>query len=296
MATWPLSQIRQKVRQVTGRLSPSELTNEQIDYEINLFYQYTFPAEVKLNKKFVYYRFLTTANQAYYDFVDGYTNFVPPLKVDYMDCIFYQDPGQFYENNPPQVSRLSPWTGNGSTQAFSTNVVSFPIMPGTVVITDNVEYFEDTNLTWTDNNVTLTGTEGGTATINYNTGVVSVTFASAPPNGQVIYLSYVLFNPGRPVAVLMYDSMFQFFPPPDTAYKVQLQAYKVPDALVNATDTPSLDEWGPCIAYGTARNIHSNFGEMDAYAEVTALYKEQVEYILARTEQDLLETRSAPSF
>ncbi len=51
MATWILSDIRQKVRQVTGRFSSNELTNVQLDDYINKYYTLTFPSEVKLEQK-----------------------------------------------------------------------------------------------------------------------------------------------------------------------------------------------------------------------------------------------------
>lgn len=73
-------------------------------------------------------------------------------------------------------------------------------------------------------------------------------------------------------------------------------SFKQVEPLVNATDRPPFDEWGPTIGYGTARNIMAKYGEMDAYRETTALYKEQVSYILARTEQNLLHARSLPNF
>ena len=50
------------------------------------------------------------------------------------------------------------------------------------------------------------------------------------------------------------------------------------------------------IAYGAARDIFSDYGELDAYAETTELYKEQKNYVLTRTCQDLLNTRAAPNF
>lgn len=296
MATWTLSAIRQKVRQVTGRLSTNELTNDQLDNYINRYYQYTFPAEVKLEREHTYYEFLTSPNQAYYDAPTGYTNVEPPASMDMMSLLWYQDPGAFFENNPLPITRLTPWTGDGVTTAFNTTVQAYPIFPGTLVITDNIEVFEDTNNNWTTANVNIIGSLGGVATINYSTGSIAVGFNTAPPNGQNIYLSYALFNPGRPTAVLWYNNQFQFFTVPDTAYRFRVKAYAVVSALVNATDRPPLDQWGPCIAYGAARDIHSDFGEMDAYVEVTALYKEQVAYVLNRTNQNLLNTRAAPDF
>ena len=296
MATWTLSDIRNKVRQVSGRLSSSEMTNQQIDKYINQFYQFTFPADAKLNKNLVYYSFVTSPNESLYPFPTGYTNFLPPVVVNYLQTDFYQDPALFFSRNPIQVTQLTPWTGDGTTVLFTTTVQAFPIYPGSVIISDNVETFADNTVFWTTSNINITGSEGGTAVINLSTGAISVTFNTAPPNGQNIYLTYVLFQPGRPVSMLMYDSRFQFYPPPDTAYKVVMGAYKVVDALVNATDTPALEEWGPAIAYGACRDIFADYGETDSFSDAEALYRQQLAYILRRTEQDLLSTRADPQF
>jgi hypothetical protein len=297
MASWTLADIRNKVRQVTGRYSPNELSNTQLDDYINKYYTLTFPAEVKLEQKHTYYEFQTIANQAYYDQPETtYTNFEPPATVNNLSMLWYQDPIYFFENNPLQYTFLTPWTGDGSTSAFSTTVTGFPIYPGTLTISDSVETFEDTNDDWTTADVNITGSENGLATINYSTGSVTVTFNTAPADGQNINLNYVIFQPGRPQAILMYNNQFQFFPVPDQVYLVKMRAYSIVSPLVNSTDTPDLNEWGPAIAYGAARDIFSDYGELDAYAETTALYKEQIAYILKRTNQDLLNTRSTPNF
>ena len=297
MATWTLANIRAKIRQVTGRLTPGELSNKKLDDYINRYYQLTFPAELKLERKHTYYEFLTSANVAWYDLPnETYTNWEPPAKIDEFTLLWYQDRGPFFENNPNQVARSTPWTGDGSTFSFNTTITQFPILPDSLVITDNTETFQDTSQTWTTSNVVITGSLGGSATINYSTGVISVSFNAAPADGQVIYLSFVQFKAGRPTAVLMYNNQFQFFPVPDTAYRFKVGAYAVVDALVNATDRPELDQWGPCIAYGAARDIFADLGEMDSYSEVTMLYKEQLAYVLRKTNQNLLNTRSAPNF
>jgi len=297
MSTWTLADIRQKVRQVTGRFSSNEITNTQLDDYINKYYTLTFPAEVKLEQKHVYYSFTTAANQAFYDQPETtFTNFEPPATVNNLQLLWYQDPSYFFENNPLQYTFLTPWTGDGSTLLFSTTVTGFPIYPGTLTISDTVELFQDTNEDWTESNVVITGDQGGTATINYDTGSVSVTFATAPTNGQLINLNYVIFQPGRPQAILMYNNQFQLFPVPDQAYIVEMRAYSVVTELTSATDTPDLNEWGPAIAYGAARDIFSDYGELDSYAETTQLYKEQIAYVLKRTNQDLLNTRSTPNF
>lgn len=293
---WTLADIRQKVRQVTGRLSPDELSNTQLDEYINNYYTFTFPAELKLDYKLTYYEFLTVENTQSYSVPTGFTNFVPPATMDRLSLEWYQDEGIFYENNPLQVQRSAAWTGDGATLNFATTVQQFPILPGSLVVTDDVEVFEDTNTTWTTANVALTGSLGGAGTVNYSTGAVSITFNTAPTNGNSIWLSYIQFVAGRPTAVLYYNNQFTFYPIPNTAYRFRVGAYQVVSPLVNATDTPELEQWGPCIAYGASRDIVSDFGEMDAYAEITALYKEQLAYVLKRTNQNLLNTRAQPFF
>ena len=114
------------------------------------------------------------------------------------------------------------------------------------------------------------------------------------------------FQAGRPNAVLLYNNQFTFFPVPDTAYRFRVQAYSnvlvskadgtTASTFTEGTDRPLLDEWGPAIAYGTARDIHSDYAEMEAYANVTILYREQLAYILRRTNNNLLNTRAAPHF
>jgi len=306
MAQWTLAEIRQKVRQVTGRYSPQELSNEQLDEYINKYFQYTFPAELKLERFHTYYEFLTAANQKDYALPDGFVNFEPPASVDRLSVLWYQEPSSFYENNPENIGRQSLGTGDGATTAFNGTAGNFPLLPGQTVVSDGVETFQDTSTAYTTANVSLTGSLGGTGSLNMSTGVVSVTFATAPPDGNNVAFSYIQFQAGRPTAVLLYNNFFTFFPVPDTAYRFRTKAYS--NTLVttaagataalfsNATDRPYLDEWGPCIAYGTSRDIHADYGEMDAYGDVTALYKEQLGYVLKRTNNNLLNTRAQPNF
>jgi len=299
MSTWTLSDIRRKVRQVTGRFTSAEMTNAELDKRINQFYNLRFPADVKLEQKHTYYSFQTSFNQPYYDApLTQYTNFEPRATVNNFPLYWYQDPIKFETENQTNLSYTfsNPWTGDGATITFTTTVGDTPIYPGTLTITDNTETFEDTNKTWTSSDVAIVGSLTGTATINYNTGAVSVTFNAPPANGQLIYLNYILFKAGRPQAILYYNNQFQLYPVPDQLYLIKMKAYQIVTPLVNATDTPDLSEWGPAIAYGTSLDIFADYGENDAYAETLAFYKEQVGIILTRTVQDLLNVRSTPQF
>ncbi|HJU78117.1 MAG TPA: hypothetical protein VJ599_00950 [Nitrososphaeraceae archaeon] len=293
---WALSDIRRKVRQVTGRLSSNELSTPKLDEYINNYYQYEFPAEVKLDMQHTFYEFLTVPLQQDYAFPnETYTNVEPFLYLNQRPMLWYQDPTVFKNENPINVQMQIPWTGDGVTTSFNTTV-QFPyILPGSVIVTDNVETYTDSKVDSSTGNLLLTtNTAINGGTVGYQSGVISITFQTAPLDGQNIYTTFIQYQPGAPTAVLYYDSQFSFYPVPDTVYQCQIKAFKVPDALVLATDVPNLQEWGPCIAYGAARNICIDFGESDRYAEITNLYKEQVNYIMTRTVENLSNVRARP--
>ena len=301
MAEWTFADIRKKTRQVSGRLSVAELGNTQLDDSINKYFQFEFPAEVKLNRNYTLHTFNTTANTQDYAFPTAFTNFIPSASIDRRDLHFYQNPDKFYVENRENVSRFSTWTGDGNIQGFANTYTSnVPILAGTVIVDDTVEVFSD------DGVGILTGNLGGAGTVNYISGLVNVTFNTAPTNGQVIQTSFIQYRSGMPTSVLMFDNNFRFFPIPDKAYRFRIKAWSLsyvqPAVGANkqiftlANDKPLQEEWGPAIAFGSARRIVSDFGEMERYQELTVLYKEQINYILTRTHIDLESTRALPMF
>lgn len=304
--TWTLADIRTKVRGVTGRYSISELSNSQLDDYINKYFQYTFPAEVKLDRNYTTYELFTIANKQSYDAPSGYENFVAPSTIDNQMIIWYQDWEYFNEENPQNIQKVTIGTGDGATLAFSSTTNIIPILPASIFITDDNETFQDTNTDYNNSPVTISGSDGGSATVNYSTGAISVTFNTAPADGQSIYATFINFVAGKPTAVLWNANQFTFYPVPDAAYRFKVGAYSLTTVVQsdgtqaalfqNSTDRPLIDQWGPAIAYGAARNIQADFGEMDAYAQTTQLYKEQVSYMLRKTNQNLLNLRAGPNF
>lgn len=377
MADWDLSEIIDKARHVTGRYTNNEMSQTEFIRRINQYYQFTFPAEVKLERMLTYYNFNTVANQTSYTLPTTYVNYVPPGTIDRYELEWYQSPSDFYKYNPENVVRTTPWSapssanisgfsnanpgvisvsstsgfspgdsilvtqvtesgggsslnatytiasvGSGSITtttdttsyavyvggglvtkqvvSYSTTLTGLPIQAGSVLVDDGVETFTD------NGSGIMVGSLGGTGSINYTTGLLAVTFNTSPTANASIQVSYINLRVGRPIAVLLYNNQLTFAPTPDTAYRFQVGAYT--NVLVqkadgtssatfqNATDRPFLDEWGPAIVYGTARQIHADYGELDAYQEVSALYQEQIMYIQRRTLENLMNTRSAPHF
>ena len=215
---------------------------------------------------------------------------------------FYVEPDIFYNQNFQPISRTVIGTGDGSTTVFTATLSngSFPIQAGSVIVDDTVETFTD------NSDGTLTGDMGGSGTVDYDTGALTVTFATAPVSGVNVEASWQAYQPGQPVSVLQFNNQFTFYPVPDRTYRFKIKAWSiqtvmdssgdVSSSFTSATDRPLKDQWGPAFAYGAARRIHSDFGELEAYKQVTMLYKEQISYVLRRTHQDLLDTRATPKF
>lgn len=77
-------------------------------------------------------------------------------------------------------------TGDAGTAAFSgTLAAGLPMEPGTLSVTDGVETFAD------DGHGVLTGDAGGSGTINYKTGAVSVTFDANVGDGDDVTMDYL---------------------------------------------------------------------------------------------------------
>jgi len=88
-----------------------------------------------------------------------------------------------------EITGESVGTGDGVTKTF-TGTTAQPLVVGrSVVVTDSTETFTD------NGNGVLTGSAGGTGTINYTTGAYSVTFFVAPGGSQPITIDYPYETP-----------------------------------------------------------------------------------------------------
>lgn len=114
MATWDLSAIRTKIRNLIGMQGTSQISNTDLDVYINRYYQYLFPLEVKPRELQGYYEYDLTASDDEYDldstFYASYTSLTSTAWMSdgdsgddetiYHDMTVYMDPESFYDAWP----------------------------------------------------------------------------------------------------------------------------------------------------------------------------------------------------
>lgn len=246
---WTLANIRSKVRNITGRISTNDVSNATLLTFINNFYQETLLQELNLLELENWYDFNTSVNDETYSISsDSYFTIKTPCYVNGDEIDFYVDPSLFYSRYPREIDVQDVGDGDGSTKTFTDTLTNTPIKSGTVVVDDRTEKFSD------DGAGTLTGDAGGTGTINYTSGALSVTFNAAPSDGRDIRATYEYWSTGKPAALLWdsVNSQIILTPTPDEVYKIRVRVSGVPSALSSDSDTPAFDDWGPLIAYGAA--------------------------------------------
>lgn len=313
-SSFQLQDIRDVIRSVTSSPSVYQLTDAKIDDFINKFYQFVLPDEIKPFKLLVPYVFYTLANQVNYTFdLNTYISFEPEVFINGNRLLYYQDRSLWLRDFQYQYNQSQPASGNGSQISFTLTAASgtTPIVPGTVIVTDNVENLVDTLL-----DGTLIGSLGGNGSVDYETGDIVANFASAPPDGNPIFLTYAPIINGRPRA-LLYEASSPFVqgadgvpvntaygqitlsPIPDQSYRVEAQAYIMPTALLaggSSTQTVLNNYWGYTIAYGASLEIFRQRGQMDQLAAYRPEYEYYLDRAQSRSTQQYSNQRSLPKW
>ena len=127
-----LLDIRNKVRRITGKLNPVELTDAQIDEYINTSYIFDLSEHLRLESFRYNYQFTTNANQAVYDFPkELYLTCMPPVYVGGYQSYMTQSRENFFRTNAQMTQfqqRVS--TGTLLPTAYNFTLQSVPIVPG----------------------------------------------------------------------------------------------------------------------------------------------------------------------
>ena len=302
--TWDLQNIEQVARQSSGQLSATQLPNSELDFNINAYYQYDLPRELKIEELYTTYTFTLLQNVSTYtlpgDFTNGlcYTHTIPNLYVNGVPIRYTQDTNVFYSLIPANFSVETMGVGDGVTLSFPYTTNFQPIVSGQQSSVMIAAIPGQTNppgiqQTLSDNGSGILSGDG-TGTVNYISGAIVANFTVAPPVNSTIQVTYNFEQVGRPNTVLFYKRNFVFYPTPDTAYQARIDAYFQPLALVNPTDVPIKPEWGEIIALGAALKILRNFGQFEKYNELKIYYDKERTKLMSDTDNQLMASRSMP--
>jgi hypothetical protein len=292
MANVSLTDLIVKIRKLTARPSTNQITDATIIDYVNLFYEFDFPQELKLFDFKTTYSFVTQPNQAEYPLTQAdrnlYKSFEPPVYCSGYNVSWYQSREQFFRiwPNASTTMQLSVATAVIGAGPYTGTLNAFPVVPGNVLLSvvgpaGNTLVAEDDGVGGFTGDVVA-------GTINYVTGAISVTWNAVPPAGNIITARWVPYQASRPLAVLYFDNVFTLRPIPDQAYKIDIQTFIQPFAVMPGTDVPVeystltttalafLNDYFQLLAYGAARKIFIDSMEMENIANIQPFYKEQL--------------------
>ncbi len=314
MASSTLLEIRKKVRRLTRSPSINILSTEELDQYINTFILYDFPQHVRLynlRSTFTFYTQpnvdvyeteSTDTNDALYNFKNKIIAVHPQVYIAGVPVFYTQDRDYFYGTYPAygfiqnQVA-----VADGTTGPFTGTLTALPVLQNNVIIS-----------TVTTNNEAMTlvdypinGQSGylgypntpatsviNYGTINYLTGVFSVTFPQLTVDGNVITAETVPYQAGKPNSILFYDQKFTVRPVPDRAYAVTMQVDVMPTELLTSGQEPNLQQWWQYIAYGAAMKVLQDRADLDTVAMHMPEFKKQEQLVLTSTATTLANERS----
>lgn len=301
MATTTLAAIRTKVRRLTARTSTTSLTDAEIDQYVNTFYLYDMPAAMRFLKLRDVYTFQTQENVEIYPFPsNNYTTAEPPAYCAGQQMQFFNDEDMFYRMWPKTNFIQQVSTGDGTQGPFTGTITGVPFLRS---VNPNTPVSQVIRLLLTAN--TTTGSTSAiddgsgaflapaSGTINYDTGAFSVSFFNAVPAGSAITAEVIPFSAAQPRSILFSQNQFTLRPVPDQGYNIELVVYRTPADLINASDSPELNEWWQLLAFGASNKILVDNADFTTLTALRPYYEEQLLLMQRRTLNQLTQQRAS---
>jgi hypothetical protein len=135
-------------------------------------------------------------------------------------------------------------------------------------------------------------------TVNYITGAINfnITGLPTPLEGSNIQVQSYYYQQGIPRAILQYNNVLSFRPPPDIPYLVELNAYLTPAAFLSTAQAIQFGYMSEYIARGAARKILSDVGDIEQFQFYEMLFKEQELLVWKRSQRIWTSERTGTIF
>lgn len=316
-AGWNFNAILSEFRSICGIPDASMYSDAQCATLINYYYQFVLPKELKIFFGYTFYEFFTQENLDQYPAPAGFQTINPCAYCDGFEIEWYTDPDTFYQDYPQQENKQQIATYTG-TNLFSANISAYPILPGSLYVTDGLQVVQDVPNDPFDGSGTFfqsspsnnTGVASGT--VNYAAGTISnLAFLSAPSTNASITATSQTFFPNRPQGILFFPqsplqnatqyqnnaiNMFVLRSVPDQVYLVKVQGIQVPQPFLNYTDVPFRQDLGPLIALGAALHRFKLFNQMDQYDQYLPEFLRFKDICMQDTYEELIYERSISKF
>lgn len=309
-----LFDIREKVRRLAGVPSPDDISDVQIDQYINTYYLYDMPESLRLLKLKDTFTFITEPNVEVYPFDnEQYITVEPPCYVRGIQAQYFQDLDLFYREWPKDNNIQIVGTGNGTSGPYIGQVTGTPFLrsvninPLSVVGRD-VRVLFSANIGGSSATSAIDDGAGGwvneapgtpndglvlPGSIDYLTGIFTITFDGIVPVGENINASFIPYAASAPRTICMYQNQFFVRPIPDKAYIVEINAFRYPTSLTQDLNTPELDFWWQLLAFGAARKILIDNADFESVAAMEPYFLEQLAYVQRRTIKQQTNQRSS---
>jgi hypothetical protein len=310
MANWTWADIRSKIRSTTGRVDASMMSNSTILDYANKFYQFVLPKELKISWGYTYYQFFTQPNiDQYVGPTTEFQTLNPQVWADGWPIEWYLSPDLFYQDYPQQDNKQVVATGDGTTNSFSFTISAYPILAGSLYVTDGTQVAQDNGSGGFVDSTTGSALSGS---IDYVTGTVSgLSFTTPPAANTNISATSSTYQPNMPQGILYFQSqslsdatqavrdntkVFVLRPVPDNVYLIKMQGIQIPAPFVSDSDVPFRADLGPLIAYGASLEIFADFNQMDQYDQIMPQYNRYKDVSMQDTYEEYLYQRSVPAF
>ncbi len=310
--------IEKKIRRLTASSAQSSLSSADIQTYVNIYYSADFPYAIKLDQMRSVYTFFTEPYRDRYPLDVNYNQGVrSPIYFEGIVGAFTKDRQQFNAVWPRFPYQSQPISGDGMNQGpfnFTTPgpFLSREVVLGGVDINNNPISVNDDgygNLYLQTPNPVIsipantpasngipgmknqnTGNPGlnnlsYVGSVNYVTGAFSVDFTSVnitPIAGQNMTLWVSQYQTGRPYSMLFWNNEFTIRPVPKLIHKVEVETYLTPVAFLQTSDSPILNQWSQCLAYGAAMEILRDRQDMEGVENLREGFMRQEALVLER--------------
>lgn len=296
-----LANIRELYRELARCPNNSQVTDADVDADINTYILYDMPSELRLFSLRSTLTFYTTPfvdtyetsddpSNPLFDFKNRVIAIHPPVYIGGVPAFFTQFRNVFYGYYPQtNTIRDTLVRGNGTAGAYTGTVISFPILQNSFSLSALDQTGQ--SLVLTDNPINNTigalgpanlpqGLPSPYGQINYLTGEFSAQFQDNVKDGSPIFSTAFVYQPSRPISMLYFDNKFVLRSVPNITYPVQIEVDLQPTALMESTDVPQINQWWQLIAYGAAIKKLQRRTDKEAVEFHSIEYQRQLDMVL----------------